>query len=102
MKLKTKKNNQAKTLVRQFDLDIPDSEPIFPIKIACKLLNMHYWVLHDIIKEGILEEEEKQKKLLSFKDIKRLKYVKYLIEERGVNIKGIKVIFEIEHPDNDI
>ncbi|RKY38067.1 MAG: MerR family transcriptional regulator, partial [Candidatus Omnitrophota bacterium] len=28
-------------------------------------------------------------------DIKRLKYVKYLMEVKGVNIKGVKMIFEI-------
>jgi len=28
--------------------------------------------------------------------MKRLKYIKYLIEDKGVNIKGVKIILEME------
>jgi MerR family transcriptional regulator/heat shock protein HspR len=80
-----------------FDIEIPPDEPIFPLNIACKLLDMHYWTLHQILDEGLIErkKESGRKKMLSYKDIKRLKIVKYLMEEKGVNIKGIKVIFEM-------
>ncbi len=80
----------------QFDLDIPADEPIFPVNIVCKLLDIQYYTLHEIVKEGILSEVRKQKKkLFSFKDMKKLKYIKHLVEEEGVNIKGVKVILEI-------
>jgi len=80
----------------KFDLDIPADEPVFPVNIVCKLLDMQYYTLHEIIKEGILREAKKRKKkLFSFKDIKRLKYIKHLVEEEGVNIKGVKIILEI-------
>jgi MerR family transcriptional regulator/heat shock protein HspR len=81
----------------QFDIEIPPDEPVFPLNIVCKLLDMHYWTLQEILKEGLIrpKKKSKRKKLFSYKDIKRLKYIKYLMEERGVNIKGIKVIFEM-------
>jgi len=82
----------------KFELDISPDEPILPLNIVCELIDMQYHMLHEILKEGVIKRSKKQrtKKLLSFKDVKRLKYVKYLIDERGVNIQGIKVIFEIE------
>jgi DNA-binding transcriptional MerR regulator len=86
-----------KDLEEKFDLDIPIEEPIFPVNIVCKLLDIQYYMLHEIVKEGILDKKEKEKKkLFSLKDIKQLKYIKYLVEDQGVNIKGVKVILEIK------
>jgi MerR family transcriptional regulator/heat shock protein HspR len=81
-----------------FDVEIEPDDPVYPLNVVCRLLDMHYWTLHDILEEGILKPKKagKRKKLFSHEDVKRLKYVKYLIEEKGVNIKGIKVIFEIK------
>jgi MerR family transcriptional regulator/heat shock protein HspR len=80
-----------------FGVEIEPDEPVYPINVVCKLLDMHYWTVHEIIEEGILKPKKvgKRKKLLSQNDIKYLKYIKYLLEDRGVNIKGIKVIFEM-------
>jgi MerR family transcriptional regulator/heat shock protein HspR len=84
-----------------FEIDIPPDEPVYPLNVVCDLLHLHYWTLHDILKEGILEPKKKvkKKKLFSYKDIKQLKYIKYLIEDRGVNIKGVKVILEMEQEE---
>ncbi|MCF7869771.1 MAG: MerR family transcriptional regulator [Candidatus Omnitrophica bacterium] len=87
-------------LEKQFDLDIPLDEPIFPVNIVCKLLDMQYYLLHEIVKEGILKEEKKKKKkLFSLKDMKQLKYIKHLVEDEGVNIKGVKVILEVKEEE---
>ncbi len=79
------------------EIEIPEDEPIYPLNIVCKLLKMHTWTVNELVKEGIVSPKKvgKRKKLFSYKDIQRLKYVKYLIEKRGVNIKGVKVIFEL-------
>ncbi len=81
----------------QFEIEIPRDEPLFPMNIVCDLLHMQYHTLHEIVKEGIIQQKKtkKRKKLFSQREIKRLKYVQYLIEERGVNIKGVKVIVEM-------
>jgi MerR family transcriptional regulator/heat shock protein HspR len=83
------------------EIEIPQDEPVFPLNVVCDLLHLHYWTLHDILKEGILEPKKraKKKKLFSYKDVKQLKYIKYLIEDRGVNIKGVKVILEMEQEE---
>ena len=83
---------------KQFDIDIPEDEPVYPLNVACALLHMQYWTLHEILKEGIITpaKKSKNKTLFSHKDIKRLNYIKYLIDEKGVNIKGVKVIIEMK------
>jgi MerR family transcriptional regulator, heat shock protein HspR len=83
---------------KQFEVEIPPDEPVFPVNIACELIHMNYWTLHEVLKEGIIRPKgkAKKKKLLSYKDITQLKYVQYLIQEKGVNIKGVKVILEMK------
>ncbi|RKY40058.1 MAG: hypothetical protein DRP76_02785 [Candidatus Omnitrophota bacterium] len=80
-----------------FEVNIPEDEPVYPLNIVCKLLKMHSWTINEIVKEGIIHPRKvgKRKKLFSYRDIRRLKYVKYLIEKKGVNIQGVKVILEI-------
>ncbi|MDP2922818.1 MAG: MerR family transcriptional regulator [Candidatus Omnitrophota bacterium] len=82
-----------------FDIDIPQDEPVFSLNVVCELLHLHYWTMHEILQEGIVEPKKrgKSKKLFSYQDVKRLKYIKYLIEDKGVNIKGIKVILEMSN-----
>ncbi len=81
----------------QFDVQIPLDEPVFPVSVVCQLLHMQYYMLHEIMKEGLVKppKKKKHKKLFSRQDVKRLKYIQYLIEEKGVNVKGVKFIFEM-------
>ena len=91
------KNKEDYSGFDDFDVEIDPDDPVYPLNVVCRLLSMNYWTVHDILEQGIInyKEESRKKKLLSYHDIKRLKYVKYLIEDKGVNIKGVKVIFEI-------
>lgn len=90
-----------KDIEEDFDFEIPPNEPVFPMNVVCDLLQMQYYVLHEIMKEGILRERknEKQRKLFSKREVKRLKYIQYLIEEKGVNVKGVKIILEIQEEE---
>lgn len=90
---------KKETKKEQFEVSIPSDEPVFPVNVVCELVHLHYWTLHDILREGILEQKAKsrRKKLFSYSDIKLLKYVKYLMEDKGVNVKGVKIILEMEH-----
>ncbi|MBD3246065.1 MAG: MerR family transcriptional regulator [Candidatus Omnitrophica bacterium] len=91
---------------REFEIEIPADTPVFPVNIVCELLDMQYHLLHEIVKEGLIESEKrakkaaakkkkKSKKLFSRRDVKRLKYIQYLMEDRGVNLQGVKVIIEL-------
>jgi len=87
---------------QQFDITIPPDVPVFPMNVACELLHMHYHVLHEIMRAGLLEKQEKtrrrkqEKKLLSKRQIQRLRYIQYLLEEKGVNLQGVKVIIMMD------
>ena len=86
----------------QFDVNIDPEEPVFPLNIVCKLLELNYWTLHDIINEGLLRPQKKGKsKLLSRRDVRRLNIIKYLMVDEGVNIKGIKIILEIREQQEE-
>ncbi|MBN2121283.1 MAG: MerR family transcriptional regulator [Candidatus Omnitrophica bacterium] len=84
-----------------FEIDIEEDEPVFPIEVACKLVQLQYWTLRNILKEGIIEPKKvgKKKMLFSKHDIKKIECIKYLMEEKGVNLHGIKMFFEISGSD---
>jgi MerR family transcriptional regulator/heat shock protein HspR len=54
--------------------------------------------LRQLDKVGVVRPKRigKKSRLYSLKDIKKLEYVHYLMEDRGVNIHGIKIILEKE------
>lgn len=85
---------------KKFDVCIPEDEPVYPVNVVCSILHLQYWTVHELMREGVVPKSKKLKnsKLLSHKDIRRLKYVKYLMEEKGVNVKGVKVLFQM-HED---
>lgn len=80
-----------------FEVDIQEDEAVFPIEVVCKLAHIHYWTLRNFIKEGLIRPKKigKKKMLFSQEDIKRVECVKYLMDEKGINIQGIKMFFEI-------
>jgi MerR family transcriptional regulator/heat shock protein HspR len=91
----------------QFGLNIEEDEPVFPVNVVCQLAQLNYWTLHEIIKEGIIDQPIKstkslkakgpaKKKLFSCQDVKVLKYVHYLMEEKGVNVQGVKIILQMK------
>lgn len=81
-----------------FDIDIPEDEPLYTISAICRLLHMEYYRMHEILKEGLIEPKKigKRKKMFSYDDIKRIKYIQYLMEDEGVNIHGVRIIMEMK------
>jgi len=81
-----------------FRLKIPAEEPVYVISVVCKLVNIPIWTLRQLDKAGVVKPKRigKKSRLYSLKDLKRLEYVHYLMEEKRVNIHGIKIILEKE------
>jgi len=84
----------------EYDVKLPEDEPILPVNVVCHIVGIQYYLLHEMLRAGIVAREnavkkQKNKKLFSLQEVKRIKYAKYLIEERGVNVQGVKVIFEM-------
>lgn len=73
-------------------------EPVYVISVAAKLAGLPTWTLRVLDKEGIVRPQRtvKDRRLYSDRDIARLARVRYLTEERGVNMNGVKLILEME------
>jgi len=84
-----------------FDIHISPDEPVYVISVVSKLLDMPVWTLRQLDKQGIVCPKRigKKSRLYSMKDIRKLEYISYLMEEKHVNIGGIKIILEIEHKE---
>lgn len=81
-----------------FDIQISPDEPVYVISVVSKLVALPIWTLRQLDKAGIVHPKRigKKSRVYSLKDIKKLEYIHYLMQEKGVNIKGIKIILEME------
>jgi MerR family transcriptional regulator/heat shock protein HspR len=81
-----------------FDIKISPDEPVYVISVVSKLVELPVWTLRTLDKAGIVKPKRigKKSRLYCLKDVKKLEYIHYLMEEKGVNIRGIKIILEME------
>lgn len=72
-------------------------KPMFPISVVADLLKVHQRTLRIYDDENILvpDRSPKNRRLYSFNDIERGKFVQYLTRELGINLAGIKIIFHL-------
>lgn len=84
-----------------FSLKIAPDEPVYVISVVCKLVDIPIWTLRQLDKAGVVRPKRlgKKNRLYSLKDLKKLEYVHYLMEEKRVNIHGIKIILETEEEE---
>lgn len=75
------------------------NDPVYVISVAARLAGLPCWVLRVLDQENIVVpvRTDSNRRLYSDNDITLLARVRYLTEERGVNIAGVKVILEMEH-----
>jgi MerR family transcriptional regulator/heat shock protein HspR len=81
-----------------FDIRISPDEPVYVISVVSKLVELPVWTLRSLDKAGIVKPKRigKKSRLYCLRDLKRLEYIHYLMEDKGVNIRGIKIILEME------
>lgn len=73
------------------------SEPLFVISVAARLVEMHPQTLRKYEREGLIAPSRTSGnlRLYSDQDIERLRQVKYLVEERGLNLAGVQLALEL-------
>ena len=73
-------------------------EPVYVISIAARLAGLPSWTLRVLDKEGIVRPRRtaKDRRLYSDRDLALLARIRYLSEERGVNMNGVRLILEME------
>jgi MerR family transcriptional regulator/heat shock protein HspR len=74
----------------------PGCEPVFIISVAARLLEMHPQTLRKYEREGLVAPSRTSGKfrLYSDEDLERLRQVKYLVGERGLNLAGVQLALE--------
>lgn len=75
----------------------PDCEPVFIISVAARLLEMHPQTLRKYEREGLIAPSRTtgNLRLYSDEDLDRLRQVKFLVNERGLNLAGVQMIVEL-------
>src|SRR5437867_4251013 len=70
-----------------------DREPLYVISVAARLLEMHAQTLRKYEREGFIEPSRTRGRLrlYSAEDIERLRQIKYLVEERNLNLAGVEL-----------
>ena len=73
-------------------------EPVYVISIAARLAGLPSWTLRVLDKEGIVRPRRtaKDRRLYSDRDLALLARIRYLSEDRGVNMNGVRLILEME------
>jgi MerR family transcriptional regulator, heat shock protein HspR len=75
----------------------PGCEPVFIISVAARLLEMHPQTLRKYEREGLIAPSRTtgNLRLYSDEDLERLRQVKYLVGERGLNVAGVQLVLEV-------
>ncbi|MBI2864442.1 MAG: MerR family transcriptional regulator [Chloroflexi bacterium] len=74
-----------------------EREPLYFISIAARLVGMHVQTLRKYERMGLVDPPRSggNVRLYSPEDIERLRQIKYLVGELGINLAGIDRILEI-------
>jgi MerR family transcriptional regulator/heat shock protein HspR len=77
-------------------------KPMFPISVVADILKVHQRTLRIYDDENILipSRSPKNRRLYSFSDIERGKFIQYLTRELGINLAGIKIIVHLLKQQN--
>ena len=68
-----------------FDIRISPDEPVYVISVVSKLVGLPIWTLRELDKAGVVKAKRlgKKSRLYCLKDIKKLEYIHYLMEDEG-------------------
>jgi MerR family transcriptional regulator/heat shock protein HspR len=74
-----------------------ESDALYLISIAARIVGMHAQTLRKYERAGFLEPSrtEGHLRLYSREDLRRLRQIKRLVEERGLNLSGVEMALEV-------
>lgn len=91
----------ADFIQKKFTVSIDPEEPLFIIGVVTEMTHIPIWTLRKLDDMGIVQPERKGKRTRCYsqKQIETLSYIRYLMEDKGVNISGIRIILEMKSPE---
>ena len=74
-----------------------DNEPVYVISVAARLLELHPQTLRKYEREGFVTPSRTtgNLRLYSSEDLERLRQVKYLVDQRGINLAGVQLAMDL-------
>ncbi len=71
--------------------------PVYTIGVAAEMVNVSVHTLRLYESSGLIipQRTSTQRRLYSRNDIRRLSSIRYLIEEKGLNLAGIKILLSL-------
>ncbi len=74
------------------------SQPVFVISVAANIVRAHPRTLRIYEDEGLLcpARTPTNIRLYSERDIRRIQWIRHLTQDLGVNLAGVRVLFELE------
>src|SRR3982751_6254677 len=78
--------------------DRDPTRPVYVISVAASIVSAHPRTLRIYEDEGLLcpARTPTNIRLYSENDIRRITWIRHLTRERGVNLAGIRILFELE------
>ncbi|UCG83233.1 MAG: MerR family transcriptional regulator [Dehalococcoidia bacterium] len=78
-------------------IEYEDSQPRYVISVAARMLGVHAQTLRYYERAGMIEPSRSRgnRRLYSMDDIERLRRIKTLIDDLGVNLAGVEVIIRM-------
>ena len=75
-----------------------DSRPVYVISVAAELVSVHPRTLRIYEGEGLVcpARTRTNIRLYSEKDLRRILWIRHLTQNLGVNLAGVRVLFELE------
>jgi MerR family transcriptional regulator, heat shock protein HspR len=78
-------------------MNIEQTNGVYIMRVASRLTDMHPQTLRKYERAGLLEPSRSKKlRMYSDEDIARLKTIKHLVDDVGLNIAGVKLVLNIQ------
>ncbi len=79
-------------------LERDPARPVYVISVAARIVAVHPRTLRIYEDEKLIEPARTPTniRLYSDNDIRRILWIRHLTQERGVNLAGIRILFELE------
>lgn len=83
---------------QQFNVQIDPETPVYIISVVSAIVRIPIWTLRKLDEMEVVQPQRigKKTRCYSQRQVELLSYVHYLMEEKNVNISGIKVILQLE------
>ena len=85
-------------MVKSRGASVDPARPVYVISVAANIVSAHPRTLRIYEEEGLIcpSRTESNIRLFSENDLRRVLWIRHLTQDLGVNLAGVKLLFELE------